>query len=99
VGLLFLRFVIAPHANLVLTISFALYIVTRSLTLYLSERARARQEIARDGGRRRAAQTKAHLAAHPEDAAKIERQLLAEFEQEMARARARLDALKGRRPS
>jgi hypothetical protein len=60
---------------------------------------RARQEIARDGGRRRAAQTKAHLAAHPEDAAKIERQLLAEFEQEMARARARLDALKGRRPS
>ena len=45
-GLLFLHFVIAPHANLVLTVSFTLYIVTRSLTLYLSERARARQEIA-----------------------------------------------------
>jgi len=42
VGLLFLRFVIAPHANLVLTISFTLYIVTRSLMLYLSERGASR---------------------------------------------------------
>jgi O-antigen/teichoic acid export membrane protein len=46
VGLFFLHVVVAPGASMTLTIAFAAFIATRSLNFYLSERARARQEIA-----------------------------------------------------
>jgi hypothetical protein len=58
--------------------------------------SRARNDLARAAGQRKAAQMHEHLAAHPEDAEEFARRAKEEFESEIARARASLDALDAR---